>query len=184
MYYTYFLFSRSNYCFTCFYNTICYIYFLFSRSKSPCTHVKISNFLYRRYCALTLGAVRVGIGLTQHVLDTTCLSCYFRYQGRHRCLVLKPDRSLGSVNLLPLCFGYCSPLVQRDCNRCTVTEVLKQSNTHTQQSQYLSVWLVAGRRRFSYALARSESRLRGSCIDPREDFGRILISSLWGFDLC
>jgi len=32
---------------------------------------------------------------------------------------------LDPVNLLSLRFGYCSPLVQWDCNRCTVTKVLK-----------------------------------------------------------
>jgi len=42
--------THTLYCFTCFYNTIYYIYYLFSRSKSPCTHVKISNFLYPNLC--------------------------------------------------------------------------------------------------------------------------------------
>jgi len=48
------------------------------------------------------------------------------YQGRYRCSVLKPVSSPDPVNLLSLCFGYRSPLLQRDCNRCNVTEVLKK----------------------------------------------------------
>ena len=43
---------------------------------------------------------------------------YVRYQGHYRGWVWKPGSSLDPVNLLSLCFGYCSPLVQWDCNRC------------------------------------------------------------------
>jgi len=48
-------------------------------------------------------------------LDTTC-SSYLRYQRCYRCAMLKPGSSLDPVNLLSLCFGYCSPIVQWDCN--------------------------------------------------------------------
>ena len=34
-----------------------------------------------------------------------------------RSFVFKPDNRLDPVNLLSLCFGYCSPLVQWNCNR-------------------------------------------------------------------
>jgi len=39
---------------------------------------------------------------------------------------VKPGSILDPVNLLSLCFGYCSPLVQWDCNRYNVTKVLKK----------------------------------------------------------
>ena len=42
-------------------------------------------------------------------------------------MVLKPGSSLDLVNLLSLCFGYCSPLVQSDCNKCNVNKVLKSA---------------------------------------------------------
>ena len=39
--------------------------------------------------------------------------------------ISKPDSSLDLANLLSRCFGYCSHLAQWDCNRCTLTKVLK-----------------------------------------------------------
>ena len=57
-------------------------------------------------------------------LDPTC-SFYLRYQERYQLLVLKPVSILDPVNLLSLYFGYCSLLVQWDCNRYNVTHILK-----------------------------------------------------------
>jgi len=42
-----------------------------------------------------------------------------------------PVSSLGPVNLLSLCFGYCRPLVEWDCSKCKVTKVLKSTAHHT-----------------------------------------------------
>ena len=39
--------------------------------------------------------------------------------------ILKPVSSLDPVNILSLCFGYCSLLVQWDCYKCNVIKVLK-----------------------------------------------------------
>jgi len=65
---------------------------------------------------------------TVRPLDTNC-SSYLRYWGCYWCLVLKPASSLHLVNLLWVCFGYCSPLVQWDCNRCKRLKSLKSENT-------------------------------------------------------
>jgi len=42
-----------------------------------------------------------------------------------RCINRPVPGSLDLVNPLALCFGYCNPLVQRDCKRCTLTKILK-----------------------------------------------------------
>jgi len=72
-----------------------------------------------RYRTPRSGTTRIGIRST-HVtvrpLDTTCSSC-LRYQGCYRCAVLRLGISPDLVNLLSICFGYCSPLVQWYCNR-------------------------------------------------------------------
>ena len=39
------------------------------------------------------------------------------------------------VNLLSLYFGYCSPLVQWNCNRCNVTKVLKKKQNKTKKAR-------------------------------------------------
>jgi len=78
-------------------------------------------------------------------------SSYLRYQGRYWCRVLKPGSSLDPVNLLLLCFGYCSPLVQWDCNRYNVTkvpELLKDAtlviiNKIKQNKNYTYVWWLS-----------------------------------------
>jgi len=44
-----------------------------------------------------------------------------------RCAVLKSGISHDLVNLLSLCYGYCSPLVKRDCNRCSKSSKLKKT---------------------------------------------------------
>jgi len=70
-----------------------------------------------RHRPLRSGTARVGISLridTVRPLDTTC-SSYLRYQRRYWWSVSNLVSSLDPVNLLALCFLYCSPLVQLGC---------------------------------------------------------------------
>jgi len=85
------------------------------------------------YCA-PLVCVPAVIGLLavwQHNKPKTKnhFSSYLRYhhhhQGRHRCWVWKPGSNFEPVNFLLRCFRHYSPLVQWDCNRYNVTNVLK-----------------------------------------------------------
>jgi len=87
--------------------------------------IRVSMFEYVRPAWYRPPASRYEID-TVRSLDRTCLSeSYLRYQGRYQCSVLKLVSNLDLTNLLSFCFGYCSPLLQWDCNRCNKSSKLK-----------------------------------------------------------
>ena len=57
------------------------------------------------------------------------------------CWLLKSDSSLDPDNPLSRCFGHYSTLVQWDCNRCTVTKILRRNRTYSGGQREVRGWI-------------------------------------------